>query len=76
MTDTTLKADAEPEIDEELLAEAMRGTGTTSRNETLNIALREYVMAKRAIRRQALENVRRMSDEGAFDWDALDEADK
>ncbi|MDQ7907901.1 type II toxin-antitoxin system VapB family antitoxin [Phytohabitans sp. ZYX-F-186] len=76
MTDTSLEKDTEPELDEELLAEAMRGTGTMSRNETLNIVLREYVMAKRHVRRKALEEIRRMSAEGAFDWDAIEEADK
>lgn len=76
MTDTSLRKDAEPELDEELLDEAMRHVGATSRNEALNIALRELVMAKRAIRRRALENVRRKSAEGLYDWDAIEEADK
>ncbi|BCB88990.1 type II toxin-antitoxin system VapB family antitoxin [Phytohabitans suffuscus] len=75
MTDTSLKKDTQPELDEELLEEAMRGTGV-SRNETLNIALHDYVMAKRAVRRRALENVRRKSAEGVYDWDALEEADR
>jgi len=50
--------------------------GASSRNETLNILLREYVEAKREARRQAREELRRMSAEGLFNYDALDEADR
>ena len=76
MTETVIRADAEPEIDEELLAEAQRGLGTSSPNETVNAALREYVEAKREQRRRAREELRRMSEEGLFDYGALDEADR
>lgn len=76
MTDTSLKKDTEPELDEELLEEAIRQVGAQSRNEALNIALRELVVAKRAIRRQALEEVRRMSREGAFNYELLEELDR
>ena len=76
MTDTSLKKDAEPELDEDLLEEAMRQVGTTFRNEALNIALRDLVMAKRAIRRQSLEDVRQMSREGAFNYELLEELDR
>jgi Arc/MetJ family transcription regulator len=75
-TDPDADPDTEPEIDEELLAEAMRGVGTRWRNRAINAALAEYVLAKRARRRQALENLRKMSDEGVFDYDALDEVDQ
>ena len=75
MTETAIRPDTGPEIDEELLAEAMRGAGTSWRNEAINEALRAYVEAKREIRRQAREELRRMSDEGAFTYDALDEVD-
>jgi Arc/MetJ family transcription regulator len=76
MPETTTKQDSEPAVDEELLAEAMRGAATSSRNEALNAALRQYVEAKRAQRRQALADVRRMSDEGLFDYDAINEVDE
>lgn len=76
MTKTAVKPDAEPEIDEELLAEAQRQLGLTSRNQALNAALRRLVEEERARRRQALERVQRMSDEGLFDYSALDEADQ
>lgn len=58
-------------IDEELLEEAMRGTGTPLRNTTINAALEEYVLSRRQRRREALENLQRMSEEGAFDHSAL-----
>jgi len=78
MTETVIKADAEtaageePAIDEELLEEAQRHLGTSSRNEAINAALREFVDQQRARRRAALQDLRRMSDEGAFKYDALD----
>lgn len=65
----------EQSIDEELLEEAMRGTGVP-RNETINILVRAYVMEKRKLRREALEELRRMSDEGLFDYSRLDEIDR
>ncbi|GGM60354.1 type II toxin-antitoxin system VapB family antitoxin [Dactylosporangium sucinum] len=66
----------EPPIDEELLAEAGRGLGTTSRNEIINGALREYVERKRTQRSEALERVQELADEGAFDFDRIDEVDQ
>lgn len=68
--------DQETPVDEELLAEAGRGLGTTSRNAIINGALRDYVERKRDDRREALQDLRKMSDEGLFDYDALDEVDK
>lgn len=76
MTQTMAEKNVEPEIDEELLSEVMRGAGTNLRNAAINEALREYAEAKRERRRAALEELRRMSDEGVFDYDALDEVDK
>jgi Arc/MetJ family transcription regulator len=76
MTETIVHKGSESEIDEDLLAEAQRGLGTSSRNETVNAALREYVMQKRARRREALAELRRMSDEGVFDYSRLDELDR
>jgi Arc/MetJ family transcription regulator len=76
MTETVVHKGSEPELDEELLAEAQRGLGTTSHNETLNAVLWEYVVAKRERRLAALNRLRQMSDEGLFNYDALDEADR
>lgn len=82
MTETVIKANAttgaegEPAIDEELLEEARRHLGTASRNATINAALREFVDQQRARRRAALQDLRRLSDEGAFNYDALDEVDE
>lgn len=76
MTETVTKPDAEPELDEELLAEAQRHLGGSFRNEALNAALRQFVDEQRARRRQALAELRRMSDEGLFDYTALEEADR
>jgi Arc/MetJ family transcription regulator len=67
---------SEPAIDEELLEEAQRGLGTSSRNETVNAALLHYVKEKRERRRAALNRLQQMADEGLFDYDALDEADR
>jgi Arc/MetJ family transcription regulator len=76
MTTTAIKQDSEPSIDEELLDEAMRQLGLSSRNEAINAGLQRVVEQERARRRQALADLRRMSDEGLFDYDALDEADQ
>ncbi|WP_238012237.1 type II toxin-antitoxin system VapB family antitoxin [Dactylosporangium sp. AC04546] len=74
--DETPAEQDETPIDEELLAEAGRGLGTTSRNEILNGVLRDYVERKRQQRREALERVRKLADEGAFDFDRIDEVDQ
>lgn len=76
MTEVAIRHDSEPEINEELLVEAQRQIGVTSRNETINVALGELVEEWRARRREALAEVRRMSAEGIFDYGAIDEADK
>jgi Arc/MetJ family transcription regulator len=82
MTETVIKADAEPiageepAIDEELLEEAQRHLGTTSRNEAINAALRDFVDQQRARRRRALENLQRMADEGVFDGSRPGEVDE
>ena len=50
-------------------------SGASFPNEAINAALRVYVEAKREMRRKAREELRRMSDEGAFNYEALDEVD-
>jgi Arc/MetJ family transcription regulator len=76
MTETAVKSNTDPEIDEELLAEAKRHLGTGLNNEAMNIALRELVCDRRARRLRAFDDLQRMADEGAFDFDALEEADR
>ena len=73
-----IKQDAEPDIDidEELLAEAQRQLGGSSRNEALNVGLGLLVAQRRARRLEAFDALRRMAAEGAFDWDRLEELDE
>jgi Arc/MetJ family transcription regulator len=76
MTETSIRTNAEPDIDAELLAEAQRQLGLPSVNETINAVLRRVVEEERGRRRRSLERLQQMSDEGLFDFDALDEADR
>lgn len=76
MTETVIRQDAEPEIDRELLAEAQRHLGGAWPNEAINEALAMFVEDWRKRRRRALEDLQRMADEGAFNWDAVEEADR
>jgi Arc/MetJ family transcription regulator len=76
MTDTAVKAVAEPDLDEDLLTEAQRQIAGSSRNATLNEALRRLVEEERAKRQAALERLQRMHDEGLFDYSRLDAADE
>ena len=76
MTETVIRTDQEPELDEALLEEAMRGIGSSSRNATLNEVLREYVEAKRDERAEALRYLRRMADEGRVDFAAIEALDE
>ncbi|OLE26177.1 MAG: hypothetical protein AUG44_13795 [Actinobacteria bacterium 13_1_20CM_3_71_11] len=75
MTVTAVQPDLGPKIDDDLLGEAIRVSGASFPNEAINAALRVYVEAKREMRRKAREELRRMSDEGAFNYEALDEVD-
>jgi Arc/MetJ family transcription regulator len=64
------------DIDDDLLAEASSALGTSTKKDTVNEALRLAVESTRERRRQALENLQRIADEGGFDFDriaALDE---
>jgi len=76
MTDIEIKKAPEPEIDRELLEEAQRQIGAKTPNEAINQALLELVDDRRARRGRALENLQRMAEEGGFDWDAVEEADR
>jgi Arc/MetJ family transcription regulator len=64
------------DIDEELLAEATTALGTTTKKDTVNEALRQAVDNSRERRRQGLNNLRKIADEGGFNFDLLDELDK
>lgn len=66
MTQTTVRSDSGPEIDQNLLAEAQRQLNAGSPNEAINEALRELVEDRRARRRRALENLQRIADEGGL----------
>ncbi len=64
------------DIDDELLDEATTALGTLTKKDTVNEALRQAVEASRQRRQRAREDLERMADEGAFDFDkiaALDE---
>ncbi|MEV6927899.1 DUF2191 domain-containing protein [Dactylosporangium sp. NPDC051485] len=76
MTEIAAHQAAEPEIDPELLAEAQRQLGDTWPNQAINEGLRLLVEQKRLERRRALEDLRRMSREGLFNYAALDEVDE
>jgi Arc/MetJ family transcription regulator len=62
-------------VDEDLLSEATTALGTASEQDTVNEALRRAIEPARERRRRALENLQRMADEGAFDFDRLAELD-
>ena len=64
------------DIDEDLLAEASVALGTSTKKDTVTAALRRAVEEARQRRRQALEGLQRMTDEGAFDFDRLAAVDE
>lgn len=64
------------DVDEDLLAEASTALGTSTKKDTVNEALRQAVDLSRARRRRALESLRRIADEGGFDFDRLPELDQ
>jgi Arc/MetJ family transcription regulator len=64
------------DIDNELLDEATRALGTTTKKDTVNEALRQAVETSRGRRRLALEDLQRVADEGGFDFDRIAELDE
>lgn len=68
--------DPEPPIDEELLAEAQRNLNGSTPNAAINAALEMFVMHWRERRRTAMAELRRMSDEGLFDYSRFDGMDE
>jgi Arc/MetJ family transcription regulator len=61
------------DVDEDLLAEASTALGTSTKKDTVNEALRRAVEVSRERRRRALEDLQRLADEGAFDFDRIAE---
>jgi Arc/MetJ family transcription regulator len=76
LTDLATKPATDPEVDQDLLDEAQRQISAASPNAAINEALRRLVEQERAKRRRALEGLRQLHDEGAFDYGRLDEADE
>lgn len=64
------------DVDEDLLAEASTALGTSTKKDTVNAALRQAVEVSRERRRRALEDLQRLADEGAFDFDRIAELDE
>jgi Arc/MetJ family transcription regulator len=64
------------DVDEDLLAEASTALGTSTKKDTVNEALRQAVEVSRERRRHALEDLQRLADEGAFDFDRIAELDE
>lgn len=64
------------DVDEDLLAEASTALGTSTKKDTVNQALRQAVEVSRERRRRALEDLHRLADEGAFDFDRIAELDE
>ena len=64
------------DVDDELLAEATAALGTTTKKDTINEALRQAVKATRERRRQALEDLQQLADEGGIDFDRIAELDE
>jgi Arc/MetJ family transcription regulator len=76
LTDLATKPATDPEVDQNLLAEAQRHLSAASRNAAINEALRRLVDEERAKRRKALEASQRMADEGLLDFSRLEAADQ
>ena len=64
------------DLDEDLLDEATRALGTSTKKETVTEALRLAIAQSRARRTAAVENLQRIADDGGFDFDRLDELDE
>lgn len=64
------------DIDDDLLGEAARALGTSTKKDTVTQALQHTVDEARAKRAEALRQLQEMADEGAFHFDRLDDLDK
>jgi Arc/MetJ family transcription regulator len=63
------------DLDEDLLAEATAALGTSTKKETVTVALRSAVAASRARRRRALSDLQQLADQGGFDFDRYHDLD-
>jgi Arc/MetJ family transcription regulator len=63
------------EVDSALLAEAAAELGTVTNSATVHEALRHVAVVSREHRRTALESLRRIADDGGFDFDRLPSLD-
>lgn len=64
------------DLDDDLLAEASTALGTETKKDTVTKALEYAVEVTRERRRQALQRLRQITDEGGFNFDLLPELDK
>lgn len=64
------------DLDENLLAEAAEALGTTTKKDTVTLALQKVSEEMRARRANALQDLLAAADAGAFDYDLLDDLDQ
>ena len=64
------------DIDDDLLEEAAVALRTTTKKDTVNAALRRIVETSKEERLEAYDRLQRAADEGAFDYDKLEELDQ
>ena len=64
------------DVDDDLLDEATAALGTSTKKDTVNEALRLAVDTIRERRRQGLASLRRIAEEGGFDFERLPELDR
>jgi Arc/MetJ family transcription regulator len=64
------------DLDENLLAEAAAALGTTTKKDTVTLALQKASEAMRTRRTAALEDLLVAADAGGFDYELLEELDQ
>lgn len=64
------------DLDDDLVAEAMAAFNATTKKEAITKALAYSVAESRKQREAALDDLELLVDEGAFDFDKLDELDQ
>jgi Arc/MetJ family transcription regulator len=76
VTDLATRLTTDVDLDEELLEEAQLQLQAPTANAAINEALRRLVGDERQKRREAREQLRRMYEEGVFDFSKLDAAEE
>jgi len=71
-----IESDSDPEIDQELLVEAVRQISAGSPNAAINEALRRLVEEERGKRRAAFDRIQQLVADGALDFSKLDAVDE